>query len=336
MAYQKLGLNTYCLRALKWRDRQHFEFAASLKLDGLFLQDSLDPEINDLNHWKQVGQWSKEMGLPVETGMSGILPKNPNDLEPMRKQLLTGVARAKACGSKIIRVLHASDRAHLPPGTVEQHRETIVKLFRSVRSEVMDAGLHIAIENHKDFTARELAQTMEAAGKEFVGSYLDTGNPTFILEDPMTTVEVLAPYALCLHLRDSVLYEHPRGAMVQWVPLGEGVIDFHAIVKHVHGIKPDIFAYVKPITGRVPELFPYRDPKFWENYRDVRADDFARFVSLAQKGRPYEKPLVIEDLPNQPIAPQFVEAVKAQQKEHMERSVEYAKKQLDLGLRWRS
>ena len=59
-------------------------------------------------------------------------------------------------------------------------------------------------------------------------------------------------------------------------------------------------------------------------------------MNLAQKGRPYEKPLVIEDLPNQPVAPQFVEAVKAQQKEHMERSVEYAKKQLDLGIRWRA
>ena len=336
MAYQKIGLNTYCLRALKWRDKQHLDYAASLKLDGIFLQDSLDPEINDLNHWKQVGVWGRELGLPIQTGMGSVLPKRADDLEPSRKQLLLGVQRAKACGSNIIRCLHASDRAHLPPGSIEQHRETMVKLLRSVRSEVMDAGLMLAIENHKDFSARELAETMQAAGKEFVGSYLDTGNPTFILEDPMTTVEVLAPYAVCLHLRDSVMYEHPKGAMVQWVPLGEGVVDFAAIVKHIHAVKPDIFVYIKPITGRVPELFPYREPKFWENYRDIRADDFARFVKLAENGRPYEKPLVIEDLPNRPIAPQFLQAVQAQQKEHMERSIGYAKKTLDLGVRWRT
>ena len=45
--------------------------------------------------------------------------------------------------------------------------------------------------------------------------------------------------------------------------------------------------------------------------------------------------MVIEDLQNSPVQKQFVEAVQYQQREHMERSVEYAKKTLDLGVRWR-
>jgi hypothetical protein len=51
---------------------------------------------------------------------------------------------------------------------------------------------------------------------------MDTGNPVFVLEHPVTTLETLAPYVVTLHLRDSVIYEHPRGVAVQWVPLGEG------------------------------------------------------------------------------------------------------------------
>ena len=42
-----LGLNTYCLRAFRWPDLKLLEYAASLKLDAVFLQDSLDPGVND-------------------------------------------------------------------------------------------------------------------------------------------------------------------------------------------------------------------------------------------------------------------------------------------------
>ena len=119
-----------------------------------------------------------------------------------------GIDRAKAVGSPLVRCLLAADRAHLPPGTIDQHIETMVRLLRSVRSQAMDANLKIAIENHKDLQAWEMREVIEAAGKDFVGSYLDTGNPVFVVEDPLTTLEILGPYALCVHLRDSVIYEY--------------------------------------------------------------------------------------------------------------------------------
>lgn len=38
------------------------------------------------------------------------------------------------------------------------------------------------------------------------------------------------PVGVILHLRDSVVYESRNGIAVQWVPLGEGVIDFKKII----------------------------------------------------------------------------------------------------------
>jgi 3-oxoisoapionate decarboxylase len=335
-SYQRLGLNSYCLRALKWRDAQVLEYAASLKLDGVFLQDSTDPEINNLAHWKEVGQRAKDLGLHIETGIGAVLPKDPDQMEGSREQLLLGIERAKAVGSPIVRCLHAGDRDHLPPGSIEQHRKTMVKLLRSIRQQTMDAGLKIAIENHKDLQAWEMREVIEAVGPEFVGSYLDTGNPVFVVEDPVTTVEVLAPYAVCLHLRDSVVYEAPYGAMVQWAPLGEGNIDFPSIVKHIREVKPDIYVYNKPITGRPPQLIPYLKGDFWKSYPSARAADFARFVALAKRGGPYEKPIVIEDVPGKPVPEPFAAAIRYQQQQHMEQGVEYAKKTLNLGQRWRT
>ena len=191
-----------------------------------------------------------------------------------------------------------------------------------------------AIENHKDLTCWETRQVIDSAGREFVASYLDTGNPVFMLEDPMQAVETLGPVAVMLHLRDSVVYESRNGIAVQWVPLGEGVVDFKAIVAKAKELCPNVPVYIKPITGRPPAIQPVWDPAFMQKYRDVRAHDFARFVALAKKGYPYESHMVIEDVPG--TAPQvFTAALTYQQKEHMERSVDYGKKILDLGIKWR-
>ena len=44
--------------------------------------------------------------------------------------------------------------------------------------------------------------------------------------------------------------------------------------------------------------------------------------------------MVIEDLPGRKTPVAFVSAIQYQQREHMERSLEYAKKTLDLGVRF--
>jgi sugar phosphate isomerase/epimerase len=331
-----MGLNTYCLRALRWNDAQLLDYCAQLKLDAIFLQDSLDPKAMDPAHWREVREQSVRQGLHLETGGGGIFPKTPEAFQSSVQNILKNAERAKAMGSPIIRCIMAGDRTQLPPGPVEQHIETLVKVLKAARSQVMDAGLKIAIEIHKDLQAWEHRMLIEAAGPEFVGTYLDTGNPVFVMEDPLTTIEELGRYALTVHLRDSVVYETPRGIAVQWVPLGEGTVDFKQVIANVREHCNPVHIYIKPITGRPPAILPIYDPEFWKLYPRARARDLARFMALAKRGQPYQKNGVIEDVPGRPTPPQFVEAMKFQQKEHMERSIEYARKTLDLGVKWRS
>jgi sugar phosphate isomerase/epimerase len=330
----RLGLNTYSIRALRWHDLQLLEYAAGLKLDAIFLQDSIDPGTNDPAHWKEVKDTAARLGLHLETGGGAVLPANTDAFDRSVKLLRDGIQRAVGMGSPLMRILLASDRDHLPPGPVEQHIETMIRLLKTVRTEALDARIHFAIENHKDLTCWETRQVIDNAGTDFVGSYLDTGNPVFILEDPMQTVETLGSVAVMLHLRDSVVYESRIGIAVQWVPLGEGVVDFKAIIAKAKELCPQVPVYIKPITGRPPAIQAVWDPVFMQKYRDVRAHDFARFVALAKKGHPYESHMVIEDVPG--TAPQvFTAALTYQQKEHMERSIDYGKKVLDLGIKWR-
>jgi len=332
-----IGLNTYCLRAMRWPDRELIDYTAGLKLDAIFLQDSLDPGVMDPAHWPKIREYAKSKGLErLETGGPAILPKTLDGFDKSVQALSQHIDRAKGLGSPIVRCLLAGERATLPPYPLEQNLETAVKILRAVRSRAMDAGVKVAIENHKDIQAFETKRVIQTAGTDFVGSYLDTGNPVFVMEDPLTTVEELGPLAVCVHLRDSVIYEHPRGVAVQWVPLGEGVVDFKRIVAKVREVCPPVYIYVKPITGRPPAVLPYLEDSFWGPNNSARAHDLSRFIALAKKGRPYELPMVIEDLPGRKPPEAFVAAIQYQQREHMERSVEYAKKVLGLGVRWRA
>ncbi len=330
-----MGLNTYCLRALRWNDRQLLEYAASLKLDAVFLQDSLDPGTAQQSHWTEVKAMAKVLGLHLETGGGGVFVKSPDNFDGAVENMRYQISRAHAMGSPVVRINISGGRALLPPGPPEQTMEKVATIFRAVRSQVKDAGMKIALEVHKDFQAWEFKNLVEAVGPDFVGIYMDTGNPVFVLEHPLTTLETLAPYVVTLHLRDSVVYEHRRGVAVQWVPLGEGNVDHKEIMAKARVLTPKVHVYIKPITGRPPDILPYLEQDFWKLYPKARAAEFARFLALAKKGGPYEGHVVIEDLQGRQTPPHFAEAVKFQQKDHMERSVEYAKKTLDLGRRWR-
>jgi sugar phosphate isomerase/epimerase len=272
----------------------------------------------------------------LETGGGAVLPQNAEEIPKRVESLRLHIKRAKAMGSPLVRCLFASMRSALPPGPIERHIETMVRLLRTVRSEALDAGVKLAVEVHKDLQAWEFKMFLDEVGADFVGIYLDTGNPVFVLEHPLTTVETLGPYALTLHLRDSVVYEHPRGVAVHWVPLGEGVVDFKEIMARARELCPNVYVYVKPITGRPAEIIPYLEQDFWKAYPAARSKDLARFLSLAKRGVPYDKPVVNEDLLGRRMPEYLIPAIQHQQLDHMERSIEYAKKSLNLGRRWRA
>ena len=58
-------------------------------------------------------------------------------------------------------------------------------------------------------------------------------------------------------------------------------------------------------------------------------------VALAKAGRPFAGFMVVEDGSKQPV-PEFKAALREQQRVDLERSLEYAKKSLGAGARWRS
>jgi sugar phosphate isomerase/epimerase len=333
----KLGFDSYSIRAFQWKAIQLLDYAAGLKLDTVQLSSLGDYESLEPVYLQQVKEHAARLGLAIDAGIGCICPSSPayNKKEGEAGEYVArGLRVAHAVGSRVMRCFMGNRdnrRTELP---LEAHIENTVKVLRAVRSQAVDADVRIAVENHAgDMQAREVKALIEAAGKEFVGSCLDTGNPMWVVEDPLLSLETLAPYVATSHVRDSAVFEHPRGAAAQWVALGDGSIDFARFVERYRKLCPAASIQLEIITGRPPEVLPYLEPDFWQAFQKMPAWEFARFVALAKSGRPFLGSMVIGQSSNN--SPALDAALKEQQRIDLERSLEYAKKKLGIGMRWR-
>jgi 3-oxoisoapionate decarboxylase len=177
-------------------------------------------------------------------------------------------------------------------GPIEKHIESTVQVLRNTRAKIMDAGVKVAIENHAgDMQARELKTLIETAGKEYVGACIDSGNAVWTIEDPHLTLEVLAPYVLTSHMRDSYVFNAPgRGTAVQWSRMGDGNIGIDEYIRKYVAQCPGAAVSLEVIVSNTPRVFNYRDPQAWRIFQTTPAWEFARFLALCDRGVPRELP----------------------------------------------
>ncbi len=327
----RLGLDPYSIRDFRWKAMQVLDYAAGLKLAAVQFSSMDDYESLDLSHLQKVKDRAAQLGISIDAGIGCICPTtrswNPRNGNP-EKYIVRGLAVARAVGAKAMRCFQGSTVDRRGPRPIEAHMEMTMSVLRSVRQPALDSGVKIAIENHGDMQAREVKAIIEEVGRDFVASCLDVGNPMWVVEDPLVALETLAPYVATTHVRDSVVYEHPRGAAWQWVAIGDGSIDLKQLVARYRQLCPNVSMQLEIITGRPPQVMPYLEPDFWKAFPNARASEFARFVALAKNGHPFMGSMVIAGPGPQP--PEIQAALKEQQRRDLERSVEYTRRNLGL------
>lgn len=328
-----LGVDTYALRSQGWKLPQMLAFAGAQKLD--IIQASQENfESFEEPYLLRMKEEAKRIGVQIEPGFGAIseLSKGYNvkrQGEPAA--YLTNCIRiAKTLGAGALKVFagNAADRA---AGPVTELIDTSIKNLRSVRSRAVDAGVKIALENHGDLQARELRMLIEEAGPDAAACNFDSGNPAVLAEDPLAALEILAPYIVTSHIRDCAVFEHPRGAMVQWVALGDGVVDLPLFARRFAELCPKASFQLEILTGYPARVIPYLEPDYWRAFPASRAQDFARFVSMARNGRPFTGSMILQ---GQQV-PELKAALKAQERFDLERSLDYCRKTLGIGVKWR-
>ncbi|MCC6539834.1 MAG: sugar phosphate isomerase/epimerase [Bryobacterales bacterium] len=320
----RFGIDLFSVRSSGWTAFQHLDYCARWKAKVVHFSEirfmgNLEPD-----HLKKVRAHAGMLGIEIELGMRSICPTS-KAFDPAQgtaeQQLTKMIESAKLVGSPIVRCFLGSmaDRGNGKPGspTIEQNMENTVKVLKAVRSRALDAGIKIAVENHAgDMQGRELRALIEAAGPDFVGAVIDSGNPLWAIEDPHVTLDALAPYVLTSHIRDSVVWRVPDGAAMRWVRMGEGNVDIDGFIRKFAEKCPGK-ALSMEIIVIPPRVFAFHKPEFWEGYRNVPAWNFSRFVAIADSG-------VASAAPPKPADPA------AQERTDLEASIHYTHKLLGI------
>ncbi|HUR59965.1 MAG TPA: hypothetical protein VM029_19745, partial [Opitutaceae bacterium] len=211
-------------------------------------------------------------------------------------------------------------------GGIQARIADTVTVLKACRRDAVAAGIKIAIENHSgDMHSWEVLQLIDAAGRDFVGCNIDSGNAVWTLEDPMDVLEVLGPVTICSSLRDCMVWDVPEGATVQWTAAGDGQIDWKKWAARWRELCPTVPIMIETISGG-PRVFPYKKPEFWQHY-DRRPEKLAKFEALAKRGH------AIAAFKNPTDPKERTAAQQAFQKAELEKSITYLRTKIGLGLR---
>lgn len=287
----RLGLDHFAVRATGWKAPQFIEYAASLKLDTLFLSELIVFESFEDAYLRSLKEQADKGGIALFTGTSSVCPTSgrfKNTFGTAEEHLALNIRVAKLCGSPVARCYLGGNDDRKGDGGIQRHIEALLKVFKACKSQATDAGIKISIENHAgDMQSHELKALIEAAGKDWVGANIDPGNATWVMEDPLRHLEILGPYTNCSSVRDSMIWESENGATVQWTAIGEGIVDFKTYAQRFGELCPGVPLNIETISGFAKSL-PYKKPEFIKElgYEKMPAEDLAAFEALAKKGKP--------------------------------------------------
>lgn len=270
-----LLLYSYGIRARAEKDRgfsapaRFVEFAHSRGANAV--QVSLGTRAGEAA--ADVRRISDKLGVAVE----GIV-NPPGEGMADQDRFAAELAAAKASGAEVVRTVLLGGRRYEEFEKPEDYPAFVKRagvMLRRAEPVARAAEVVLAVENHKDFRADEQVDLLKAIGSEWVGVCVDTGNNLALLDDPLGTVEALAPFARTVHLKDIGLEESPDGFRMAEVPLGKGCLDLPAMVKVLRQANPRIRFQLEMIT-RDPLSIPCLTEKYWATLGKVPGRDLAR------------------------------------------------------------
>lgn len=325
-----LGFDNFSIRALGWKAPALLDYAAKQQVDTVLFSDLDVYESREPAYLKSIKTKADGLGIRIHAGTGSICPTASN-FNPKwgtaEEHLALAIRVARDVGSPVVRCYLGSMADRTRGDGIEEHMENTVKVCKSLRSQAVDAGVKIAIENHAgDMQAWELVQLIEAAGKDYVGATLDSGNAVWTIEDPFVNLEILGPYAVTTGIRDCAVWSDDEGAQVIWTAMGDGHIDFKKYVARFAEICPGVPIQLEIISGGNPRKFPYLNEEFWAGFPKARASEFSRFVAMAERGTPYSPPPMPEAATREESTQKF-------QLSELERSLRYCREILGLGTR---
>ncbi|MBN2296458.1 MAG: sugar phosphate isomerase/epimerase [Pirellulales bacterium] len=113
----------------------------------------------------------------------------------------------------------------------DKEKPSLMKKLEEAAAIAEHFKVPLAIENHSDYAAWQIAELVGNIKSKYLGICFDSGNPPSSYEDPVEAAKVVAPYTIQTHLRDFKIVHTDYGLRYEGVPLGDGIVDAPEIVR---------------------------------------------------------------------------------------------------------
>ena len=328
----KLGLDSYSTRNSGLDPVGVLTLADDLGLDGVLFELTPFESLAD-EALAAVKQAADQRGLYLEFGMGSIYRWHPMaekgrglleaagyDVDvPDSQIVIHHLGIAEKLGSPLLRCvagdLFTRDEGH----DMAQLADDAVSILKPACRAAEEMGLKIAIENHADFTVRELASILARVGSPALGVTVDCGNLAFDLDDPLRLAEILAPYALTTHYKNYRIVRTTAGLALGNCALDEGDIDVLAIARRLAADNPQINLNLEIHSQFAPFRLDILDARYFRRHPPPPGDGLAWHLAKS-----WRQPVPADEAVGLPDG----EAAWQLEYEHLRRSAAWARENL--------
>lgn len=277
------------------------ERAHAMGMEGVYFRSVLDvsPTL-DRGLLKDVRECADSLGLYLQMGLAKVNPYAAAEAPQVRRlgegDYTRGMikmieAAHEAAGVTEMWVACANYQRGMPGYYVFDRFRTdapwadqlvaIEKFLRLLAPVARDHGVHMNIETHEEITSHEVVRLVEAVGPDVVGVTFDTANVVVRGEDPVAAARRVAPYTRATHLRDFVLGEQDGVFGRVFAPIGQGSIDWDAVLGILHTENPELPLSIENAGPTLHLPIGLDDPEWLALHPDHNAGEAARLREMA-------------------------------------------------------
>ena len=328
----KLGLDSYSTRNSGRDPIGVLALAKEIGLEGVLFELSPFTSFKD-SDLDAVREFAEQNGLFIELGMGSLFRWHP--MAEKGRSLLgeagydmsvsdAGVVIhhlqvAQRLGSPLLRCvggnLFTRDEGYDMAALAD---ETVV-ILREACQVAEEMGLKIALENHADFTVRELVSIHSRIGSPAFGFTLDTANLAFDLDDPLRLARIMAPYTFTTHYKNYRVIRTNEGLALENCAVGEGDLDVVAIAEILAEHHPEANVNIEIHSQFAPFTLNILEDGFFQRHPSPPGDGLSWYLS-----RSWEKEIPDQYPDNLPDGNESWEL----EYEHLKQSARWAREKL--------
>jgi sugar phosphate isomerase/epimerase len=198
-----------------------------------------DPRQLNLESMRRLRARADELAVEIEPYAGPFFGLVGPGAAEQRAMALASMRAATILGGPYVRTgygqLTLATSRFSPEVPLDEHLRRLVASLREAARMAEDAGVVLAVENHADFSGRELASVIAEVDSPVVRAAFDTGNSIYVFSDPLDDLAALAPVTVMVHLKDLGVAQNDVPGRLPFVAvgcaLGQGMVDVPTVVR---------------------------------------------------------------------------------------------------------